>query len=167
MDNLLSARIVSVDFSELASDDLTALGDRALKARATDPSERRFAGQLSAFAPYRSPLTAVCGQRPRTASSLSPAAARRGDRCPTQLASWWATAAWPLSTLSAPPLTDRTTERLERSSCRGLDGGKGESVITGRRSVSGRRTVDKKRPDRPPTSAKTLLVSIFEIADTR
>jgi hypothetical protein len=50
VDDFLSGRIVGVDFSELASDDLAALGDRALKARATNPSERTFAGQLSAFA---------------------------------------------------------------------------------------------------------------------
>jgi len=50
VDDFLSGGIVGVDFSELASDDLTVLDNRALKARATDASERTFAGQLSAFA---------------------------------------------------------------------------------------------------------------------
>lgn len=50
LDDFQSGRIVGVGFSELASDDLVALGDQALKARATNPSERTFAGQLSAFA---------------------------------------------------------------------------------------------------------------------
>jgi hypothetical protein len=50
VDGFLSGRIVGVDFHELASDDLAALGDQALRARATSPAERTFAGQLSAFA---------------------------------------------------------------------------------------------------------------------
>src|ERR1035437_4761784 len=50
VDDFLKRRIVGVDFSELAGDDLAALGDQALKARATNPSERTGAGQLSAFA---------------------------------------------------------------------------------------------------------------------
>ena len=50
VDDFLKGRVVGVDFSELASDDLAALGEQALKARATNPSERTGAGQLSAFA---------------------------------------------------------------------------------------------------------------------
>ena len=50
VDDFLKRRIVGVDFSELASDDLAALGEQALKARATNPSEHAGAGQLSAFA---------------------------------------------------------------------------------------------------------------------
>lgn len=50
VDDFLSSSIVGVDFHELASDDLSALGEQALRARATNPAERTFAGQLSAFA---------------------------------------------------------------------------------------------------------------------
>jgi len=50
VDDFLAKRIVGVNFSEVASDDLAAVGDQALKARATNPSERTFTGQLSAFA---------------------------------------------------------------------------------------------------------------------
>ena len=48
--DFLSGGIVGVNFAEVASDDLAAVGDQALKARATNPSERTFTGQLSAFA---------------------------------------------------------------------------------------------------------------------
>jgi hypothetical protein len=34
-------------------------------------------------------------------------------------------------------MPDRTMGRLERSSCRGLDCGQGQSLITGRRSAYG------------------------------
>jgi hypothetical protein len=50
VDDFLKGRIVGVDFSDVGIDDLAALGDEALKARATNPSERSSAGQLSAFA---------------------------------------------------------------------------------------------------------------------
>ena len=50
VDDFLSGRIVGVGFSELAGDDLEALGDQALKARGTNPTDRIFARQLSAFA---------------------------------------------------------------------------------------------------------------------
>ena len=49
-DDFLSGGFVGVGFSELASDDLVAVGEQVLKARATNAKERVFAGQLSAFA---------------------------------------------------------------------------------------------------------------------
>jgi hypothetical protein len=49
-DDFLSGGLVGVGFSELASDDLVAVGEEVLKARATNAKERVFAGQLSAFA---------------------------------------------------------------------------------------------------------------------
>jgi hypothetical protein len=49
-DDFLSRGIVGVDFSDIGTDDLAALGDQALKARATNPKERASTGQLSAFA---------------------------------------------------------------------------------------------------------------------
>ena len=42
------------------------------------------------------------------------------------------------------PVSDRTTGRLERSSCRGLDGGQGQSLTTSRRSSYG----DRQRVER-------------------
>jgi hypothetical protein len=50
VDDCLAKRIVGVDFSDVASDDLVAVGEQALRARATNPTERTLAGQLSAFA---------------------------------------------------------------------------------------------------------------------
>jgi len=50
VDDFLSGGIVGVNFSEVATDDLVAVGEQALKARATNASERTFTGQLSAFA---------------------------------------------------------------------------------------------------------------------
>jgi predicted Mrr-cat superfamily restriction endonuclease len=49
VDDFLAKKIVGVDFSELASDDLAAVGEQALKALGTSVREHGFAGQLSAF----------------------------------------------------------------------------------------------------------------------
>jgi len=49
-EDFLSGGIVGVDFSEIADDDLAAVGEDALKARGTNPKEHASAGQLSAFA---------------------------------------------------------------------------------------------------------------------
>lgn len=50
VDDFLAKRIVGVDFSDIASDDLVAVGEDALKARGTSQKEHVLAGQLSAFA---------------------------------------------------------------------------------------------------------------------
>jgi len=47
--DFLSGGIVGVDFREVASDDLAAVGEQALKARGGSAREHGFAGQLSAF----------------------------------------------------------------------------------------------------------------------
>ncbi len=45
-----SGGYIAVGFRELATDDLVAVGPEALKARASGPTERNFAGQLANFA---------------------------------------------------------------------------------------------------------------------
>ena len=70
-EDFLSGGIVGVDFSELASDDLAAVGEEALKVRGTSHREHVLAGQLSAFA-FRVEVGGL-GDRP---------AASQGSRLP-------------------------------------------------------------------------------------